>query len=327
MIEFVFPWALLLLPAPYLIYRFVPPRRERVAALRVPFFREVAQAAGQVPREGSAVLARGRLQMGVAALVWLLLVLAMARPERVGEPIVIEKAARDIMLAIDISGSMDGRDFVGTDGERLQRLEAVKRVVARFVEQREGDRVGLIVFGSKAFVQAPFTEDLSAVAALLNTTEVGMAGPQTVLGDAIGLAIHSFEAREIEERLLILLSDGADTGSRMAPLSAAEIASRGDVTIHTIGVGDPDGSGEARVDLGALQEIAARAGGQFFFAGDESGLAEIYDRINAQTPRTTETLSFRPRRPLGHAALGAACLAVLLATAWLYLASARRRPA
>ncbi|MGI9491635.1 MAG: VWA domain-containing protein [Geminicoccaceae bacterium] len=319
MIELAFPWALLLLPAPWLIWRFLPPHRERVSALRIPFFRRIAGAAGSEPREGSLILRRLPLQMIVAILVWGLVVLALARPERVGEPIEITKAARDVILAIDISGSMDERDFATGDGSRIQRLEAVKGVVGDFVEARDGDRIALIIFGAKAFVQAPFTEDLRTVRDLLDQTEVGMAGPHTVIGDAIGLAIRTFEASEIEQRLLILLSDGADTGSRMSPVNAAEIASDNGVDIYTIGVGEPEGDGEGRVDLAALEDIAARADGEFFFAGDETSLASVYERIDQLTPREVETLSFRPREPLGHWALIIAAILALMAIGWLHL--------
>lgn len=323
MIELAVPWALLLLPAPYLVWRFVPPYRERMSALRFPFFRRVADAAEVAPRQGSVVMARQRLQMIVAIVVWVLLVIALAQPERVGEPIEVTKAARDLILAIDISGSMDERDFVAQDGERIQRLAAVKRVVGQFVEARQGDRVALIIFGAKAFVQAPFTEDLRTVRELLDQTEVGMAGPHTVIGDAIGLAIRTFEASDVQQRLLILLSDGADTGSRMSPINAAEIAAQNGVEIYTIGVGDPKGAGDQRVDLAALENVSARAQGQFFFAGDEAGLATVYDRIEALAPREVETLSFRPREPLSHWPLAAAAVLALAALGWLHLRSRR----
>ena len=327
MIELAFPWALLLLPTPWLIWWLAPPYRVRVPALRFPFFRHIAEAADAEPRPGSVVLVRRRIQMIVAIMVWALLVTALARPERVGEPIEIVKAARDVLLAIDISGSMDERDFVPEDGSRVQRLEAVKRVVGRFIEARRGDRVALIVFGAKAFVQAPFTEDLRMVRKLLQQSEVGMAGPHTVIGDAIGLAIRTFEASEIQQRLLILLSDGADTGSRMSPVNAAEIAAQKNIEIFTIGVGDPEGDSKDQVDRTALKDIAARANGRFFFAGDEVGLASIYDRINVMTPREIENLSFRPREPLGHWPLAMAAIFAMAALGWLHLQSWRRAPA
>ncbi len=319
MIELAFPWALILFPLPWLAWRFLPPHRERVSALRVPFFRRIAAAVGSEPREGSVILQRRWIETATAILVWLLLVVALARPERVGEPVEITKAARDIVLAIDLSGSMDERDVSGEDGSPVQRLAAVKRVVGRFVEDRDGDRIALIVFGAKAFVQSPFTEDLRTVRALLDQAEVGMAGPHTVIGDAIGLAIRTFEASEIEQRLLILLSDGADTGSRMSPLNAAGIAAQTGVEVFTIGFGNPQAKGENKADLAVLREIAGRSGGQFFSAGDEAGLTEVYQRIDEISPRKVETLSFRPRHSLGHWLLLAAALLVTLCGGWLHL--------
>ena len=327
MIEFSHPLAFLLLPLPLLVWFLVPPHQQRVSALRFPFFRRLADAIGQDPRAGSVIFRRKTLQNVAAVLIWGLVVAALAQPERVGEPIVQEKAARDVMLAIDISGSMDQRDFPSEGGERVQRLDAVKRVVGDFIAARDGDRMALIVFGAKAFVQAPFTEDLASVRALLDQTEVGMAGPHTVLGDAIGLAIKTFQASQIEDRLLIVLSDGADTGSRMTPINAAAIAARENIEIIAIGVGDPAGTGDQRLDERTLTDIATTAGGTYYFAGDEAALAEIYARIDAQKPREVETTTFRPREPLGHILLAISAIIGLLALTILHLSSTRRRAA
>lgn len=325
MIEFAHPAIFLLLPLPIAVLFLVPPYKQKSEALRFPFFRNIAKAVGQEPKPGSRVLSRSSFLMVFVGCIWCLLVTALAGPERVGEPIVQEKAARDVMLAIDISGSMDQRDFAGTDGAGTQRLDAVKRVVGDFIAEREGDRVALIVFGAKAFVQTPFTEDLSTVAELLNQTEVGMAGPHTVLGDAIGLAIKTFQTSQIEQRLLILLSDGADTGSRMTPVNAAAIAAGEGIEIITIGVGDPDGSGDQRLDEQVLKDVAAAAGGSYYFAGDETGLEDIYTRIDAQTPRQVDTVSYRPREPLSHVLVGLAFLAGFLALAFLHTRAIRRK--
>ena len=323
MITLGLPFALGLLPLPWLIWRLMPPVREKVTALRFPFFRRIVEAAGADPREGAVVLARSRVQMAAALAVWALVVVALAQPERVGQPVEMTRAARDVVLAIDISGSMDARDFPGEDGKPLQRLEAVRNVVKEFVTGRDGDRIALIVFGSKAYVQAPLTEDLTTILDLLDRTQVGMAGPHTALGDSIGLAIRTFEASEIEDRLMILLSDGSDTASRMSPVNAAEIAAGDGVEIFTIGVGDPEASGENRVDLVALQDIARRTGGAYFFAADESALTSVYDRVDAMAPRVTETLSFRPRKSLAHWPMGLAVLIALGAVAVLHLQTAR----
>lgn len=327
MITLGIPWALLLLPLPWLVWRFFPPHRERVPALRFPFFRRIVTAVEAQPGPGSVVLARNRLQTGTAILVWILLVVALARPERVGEPIEVSKSARDVILAIDISGSMDAADFPAPDGSRKQRLAAVRDVVRDFVAGRDGDRMALIVFGSRAYVQAPLTEDVGTIVELLDQTEVGMAGPHTALGDAIGLAIRTFEASDIDQRLLILLSDGADTASRMSPVNAAAIADGEGVDIFTIGVGDPEAEGENRVDLKTLEEIARRTGGAYFFAADEASLTQVYDRIDALAPRVVETLSYRPRLNLAYLPFGLAALIGTATLMILYGTSARRRRA
>lgn len=325
MIVFAWPLVFLLLPLPLAVFLFVPPHRKQVPGTRFPFFRKIAVATGLKPSSGSLVAGRSRLQMVAAISVWVLTITALAHPERVGEPIVQETAARDIMLAIDISGSMDQKDFPTLDGDRAQRLDAVKTVVGEFISRRDSDRVALIVFGTKAFVQVPFTEDLESVRALLEQTEVGMAGPHTALGDAIGLAIATFRKSEIDERLLIVLSDGADTGSRMTPVNAAAVAAQNGIDILTVGVGDPDGSGEQNLDERILRDIAAAAGGTYQFAGDERALTEIYERVDEQLPRAVETRSYRPRETLGHIPLGLAAMIGFLTVALLHVLAARRR--
>ncbi|TMV09048.1 VWA domain-containing protein [Ruegeria sediminis] len=316
-LSLAFPWAFLLLPAPFIAWRFLPPYRTTSQAIRIPFFREVSEATGLTPREGSVVLIRRRLQVATAILCWLLVLTGLARPELLGQRVTVEKAARDLALAVDLSGSMDERDMKDSDGQPQQRLQVVKDVVADFVSQRDGDRIGLIVFGTKAYVQTPFTEDLETVAQMLDDTRVGMAGPDTAIGDAIGLAIHTFETSEVEQRLLVLLSDGADNASRMSPVNAAEIAAQEGVTIYTIGVGDPSGSGNDKVDLDALQDIARRANGDFYYGFDQEGLARIYNEIDRLNPRITETVTFQPRQPLGWIPFGAAVVLALCALFWL----------
>ncbi|MCT8161384.1 VWA domain-containing protein [Pseudoruegeria sp. SHC-113] len=324
MIELLFPWAFLALPLPWLWRRFTPPHREQVPALRVPFFGDLAEAAGANVGAGSVVLRHSRWQLAAGWVAWILILTALARPVQLGEAIEETRAARDVILAIDISGSMDERDMPDAAGNPQQRLATVKDVVGEFITAREGDRVALIVFGTKAFLQAPLTEDLESLRELLDQTTVGMAGPHTAIGDSIGLAIRTFENSEIEQRLMILLSDGSDTASRMTPINAAEIAAGEGVTIHTVAVGDPDGEGENRVDLSTLEDIARRTGGQTFFAGDAETLAGIYAEIDALTPRETETLSYRPRTPLSHLFLGAGLL-VGLSFLLSMLAGQRRR--
>ena len=324
MFEFGFPLALVLVLLPLAAYRILPAHRERLPALRVPFFDAIVTAAGARPEPGAVILKRNRVQLVVAALAWLLLVLGLAKPQWVGEPIVHTESARDIMLAIDLSGSMADRDFPAENGRMVSRFEAVQRVVRGFVDARESDRVGLIVFGTRAFVQLPFTRDLETADELVDLMQVGMAGPQTALGDSIGLAIHAFEDSIVEDRLLILLTDGNDTASRMTPINAAGVAALNGIEIHTIGIGDTEATGESRVDFGLLTEIASRTGGSFSTADNERELAMVYDRIDTAAAAEVSTESWRPRRSLVHWPAGAA-LVIVLGGYGVLLVTARRR--
>jgi Ca-activated chloride channel family protein len=315
MFEFASPWLLALLPLPILIWWWLPPYRARQASVQVPFFERLASATGQTPQQGAVVLRRRAMQMTAAILVWILIVAALARPQWVSDPLTHEIAARDLILAVDISGSMDQRDFRAADGAVLTRLDGVKRVITDFIARRHGDRVALILFGTKAYVQVPFTQDLKTAEQLLEQAQVGMAGQQTAIGDTIGLAIKTFENSTTKQRLLILLTDGNDTASRVPPEHAADIAHQNGVVIYTIGVGDPKASGENRVDLGVLQHIATTTQGRFFRAEDGAQLAAIYADIDGLAPAKLDTQSWRPKLPLFQWPLG---VAVLLALAlWL----------
>jgi Ca-activated chloride channel family protein len=323
-LEFAYPLALLALPLPLLALWLLPPHRQRVSALRVPFFDTVVAAAGTEARSGAVVMRRRVLQLITAALVWSAIVAGLARPEWVGEPIVRTEAARDIMLAIDLSGSMDYRDFPGGDGNNVSRFMAVQRVVGQFVAERDSDRIGIIVFGDKAYLQLPFTRDLETAGALVQLMEVGMAGPRTALGDAIGLSIRAFESSEVDDRVLILLTDGNDTASKMTPVNAAGIAALNGVEIHTIGIGNVNATGEDRVDFATLGSIAENTGGQFFNAEDETSLAEIYRLIDAATTADVRTQSWRPRESLVHWPAGIAAVLILLG--YLTLLTGSRQP-
>jgi len=325
MVELAWPWALLALPLPILAWWLLPPYRESQASVHVPFFGRLAEATGEMPQHGAVVLRRRIVQMIVAALVWVLTVVALARPQWVGDPVTREVSARDLILAVDISGSMDQNDFRTPDGQVLRRLDGVKRVVGDFIARRHGDRVALILFGTKAYVQVPFTRDLPTALDLLNEAQVGMAGQQTAVGDTIGLAIKTFEASQAEQRLLILLTDGNDTASRVPPEHAADIAHQKGVIVTTIGVGDPNATGENRVDLTVLQAVAHATGGQFFRAEDGAQLAAIYAEIDRLTPAKVETQSWRPKLPLFQWPLGAAVVLTLALWIVLLIASTRRR--
>jgi Ca-activated chloride channel family protein len=320
MLEFAWPWMFALLPLPIVVWWLLPPYRARQASVQIPFFERLAAATGQTPQRGAVVLQRRATQMVVAILVWILIVAALARPQWVSDPLTHEVSARDLILAVDISGSMDQADFRSADGQILTRLDGVKRVIGDFITRRHGDRIALILFGTKAYVQVPFTQDLQTARALLAQTQVGMAGQQTAIGDAIGLAIKTFEKSTAKLRLLVLLTDGNDTASRVPPEHAADIARQNGVVVYTIGVGDPAASGENRVDLGVLQAVASTTGGQFFRAEDGAQLQAIYADIDRLAPAKLQTLSWRPKLPLFQWPLGAAVLLSLLL--WLGLLTA-----
>jgi Ca-activated chloride channel homolog len=325
MLEFAWPWLFVMLPLPIAVWWLLPPYRARQASVQVPFFGRLAAATGQTPQRGAVVLQRRAVQMVVASLIWMLLVAALARPQWVGDPVTRDLSARDLILAIDISGSMDQNDFRMTEGQTLTRLAGVKRVIGDFIGRRKGDRVALILFGTRAYVQVPFTRDLQTARQLLDQTEVGMAGRQTAIGDTIGLAIKTFSASKAQQKLLILLTDGNDTASRVPPEHAADIARQNDVAVYTVGVGDPAASGENRVDLGVLQAVASTTGGRFFRAEDGAQLEAIYADIDRMAPAKLQTQSWRPKLPLFQWPLGAAVTLGLLLWLGLLVGSERRR--
>ncbi|MBN7797854.1 vWA domain-containing protein [Parahaliea mediterranea] len=297
MLELVHPWALALLPLP-LLMRWLPAHREQRDSVKVPFFQTLLALSGERPREGAQVLRRRRLQTLLVASMWLALVAAASKPEWVGEPIEQQREGRDLMVAVDLSGSMETRDFTLPDGERVDRLEAVKYVLDRLARQRDSDRLGLIVFGSAAFLQTPFTPDQNVWSQLLAETRIGMAGQSTVFGDAIGLAIKLFLDSGSEHRVLVVLTDGNDTGSRVPPVDAARVAATEGIRIYPIAVGDPAAVGEDALDMQTLERVAQLTGGRAFQALDRASLEAASRTIAALEPALYETVSFRPRHSL-----------------------------
>ncbi|MCY1239602.1 VWFA-related Acidobacterial domain protein [compost metagenome] len=235
------------------------------------------------------------------------------------------------MLAIDISQSMEITDFTDANGQKINRLAAVKEVVHGFIDKRKEDRIGLIVFGTGAYPQAPLTLDHASLSLLLDDTGIGMAGPNTAIGDAIGLSLKLLDQAHEQEKVLILLTDGNDTGSAIVPDHAAQMARDQGIVVHTIGIGDPGASGDDKVDLQALRDIARTTGGRFFQAGDSGALQEVYATLDRITPHKVKTFSHQPKRDLFWVPLGAALLLQLacqaLAALAAQLSSARRRQA
>jgi Ca-activated chloride channel family protein len=334
-ISFLMPWAFALLPLPLLVRLLLPAAQQRQSVALIPFATEFSDAATTVQDKS------GKIRLAVAALVWLLIVIAAARPQWHGDAVELPVSGRDLMLAIDISGSMQTRDFE-LSGQAVDRLTATKAVANDFIRQRQGDRIGLILFGSQAYVQTPLTFDRDTVRILLNEAVIGLAGQETAIGDAIGLAVKRLEQGQTAEsvdgrqgdQVLILLTDGVNTTGEVSPQQAAELAAARGLTIYAIGIGadammmrsifgrrrvNPS----AQLDEKGLTAIAEKTGGKYFRAHDTEELAKIYRIIDQLEPVEREKDLFRPRHALFMWPLA---LAVLLAAVLMASMTSWRNP-
>jgi len=307
MIAFAWPWVLVLFPLPWIVRRWAPPVRNTSGrAMRVPHFKDIMTLqSGQMSantRSGSSTL------FWLAIIIWLALLLAAARPQWIGEPIGLPTSGRDLMLAVDISGSMKIPDF-SMNGQEVTRLEVVKAAAGEFIARRTGDRMGLIVFGSQAYLQTPLTFDRETVKAMLGETEIGLAGQETAIGDAIGLAVKRLKEQPEGSRVLVLLTDGANTAGEVAPTQAAALAGEQGIRIYTIGVGAdrmevPSFFGTQTVnpsrdlDEDTLRHLAQSTDGLYLRAKDTEGLTKVYEELDRLEPATTKTELFRPTTEL-----------------------------
>ena len=317
MLEWIWPWMGVLLPAPWLLRAALTPAPQRSDAIRVPFFDEI----GTLSQEGSTWTRWPRIASLLASATWIALLVAAARPMWIGEPVTLPITGRDLMLAIDISGSMREEDML-VGNAYVPRLDSVKTVVEDFLAARRGDRVGLILFGERSYLQTPLTFDRDTVGIQLNEALAGFAGNATAIGDAIGLSIRTLRKRPAESRVLILLTDGANTAGS-APREAVSVAQEAGIRIHTIGVGadrklergffgavhEVNPSRDLDEDL--LRHIAQTTGGKFFRARDPEAMAAIYEEINRLEP-VPEEKTYRPQKSLFHWPLGLALLLALL---------------
>jgi Ca-activated chloride channel family protein len=296
------PLVLLALPLPLLAAWLLPQAPAAAAtALRLPFYNALHAALG----ERRATARRGRLLLAAAG--WLLLVIAAARPQFIGEPLQLPVSGRDLLLAVDISGSMETADMQ-LGRQVADRLTAVKAVAGEFIGRRAGDRLGLILFGEQAYLQTPLTFDRQTVRTLLNEAAIGLAGKSTAIGDAIGLAVKRLRKQSQQNHVLILLTDGANTAGNVDPLKAADLAAAEGLRIYTIGVGAESrlvrgllGSRQVsnnELDEATLTAIADKTGGRYFRARDIAGLEAIYQLLDELEPASQEAELFRPVREL-----------------------------
>lgn len=306
MIEFVWPWVFALLPLPLLVRWLLPGKTmQQEAALRVPFYESYAE---QTTITTKARFSHWPLWLGL--LAWLCLITATARPQWLGEPIELPVSGRDLMLAVDLSGSMREQDFK-IRGRTVNRLMATQWVGGQFIDRRVGDRIGLILFGRQAYLQTPLTFDRETVKTLLQEAVIGLAGKETAIGDAIGLAVKRLKDKAITSRVLILLTDGANTAGEVDPIKASELAAQHQLKIYTIGIGADEMLvnsffGRRRVNPSAdldektLKAIASNTGGRYFRARDTKQLSKIYQLLDKLEPVEKEAQTFRPTTALFH---------------------------
>lgn len=314
MIEWQWPWLALLAPIPFLLRWLLPPKQAAISALRYPDVQAFDNAAAKPGKKYLVLI--------IGSLIWLLLVAAATRPQWLGDPLPVRNEGRELMLAVDLSGSMEIADMT-LQGERVDRLTMLKHVMGDFIARRKGDRLGLILFADTAFLQTPMTYDLNTVQQMLNESVLGLVGQRTAIGDAIALAVKRFKLREKTNRVLILLTDGQNTAGNVTPEQALELAKAFDVKVYTIGVGAEevvvDGFfGQTTVnpsrDLNEslLKRIANETGGDYFRARSTQELEAIYRLLDQYEPVEGNTQQLRPRSELFYWPLSAALILSLL---------------
>ena len=303
MIHFEWPWLLTALPLPLLVRWLLPANTPlEQSALKVPFLDDFSD--DKTP----LISKHQQWPLLLATIAWFLLVIACTRPQWLGEPIEQAVSGRDLMLAVDLSGSMEEQDFL-INKNPVDRLTAIKWVASDFINRRIGDRVGLILFGTQAYLQTPLTFDRKTVLTLLNESAIGLAGENTAIGDAIGLAVKRLKNQPANSRVLILLTDGANTAGEVSPLKAAELAAANQLKIYTIGVGADEmivrsffGNRKVNpsrdLDENTLVKVAESTGGRYFRARNSEELNNIYMLLDKLEPVEKDKQYFRPRSEL-----------------------------
>jgi len=302
MFELEWPWLLLLAPLP-LFMHWVTPTKKVEAALRVPFY----QSASQLSGEQHTTYKENISKLSLLWLIWLCCIFSLSNPQWIGEPTSMPASGRDLLLAVDISGSMRSPD-VTYGNYRVTRLTAVKKVIGDFVERRTSDRLGLVLFGSQAFLQTPLTFDVKTVNQMLSEAEAGFAGEATAIGDAIALSIKRLRKYPDSKRVIILLTDGENTAGELSPEKAAELAIKAHTKVYTIAFGPND----REVDAYSMKKLAEQTGGEFFRARSTQELALIHEELDRLEPSESDPEMFRPRVMLYHWTLGLALILSML---------------
>ena len=315
MIQMTYPWELLAVLLPFTLRYLLPKTHENIiTGLKVPFFENIANIFGKT-RSDSAKLSYLKY---ITSVIWVLIVISGSGIQWLGKPLPVQQSGRDLLLAIDLSGSMQTPDMA-MNGQDVTRIDIVKNVAHEFINNRTGDRLGLILFGSVPYLQTPLTFDRHTVTQMLDDATIGLAGEQTAIGDAIGLTVKKLMDYPDGDKALILLTDGGNNAGVLQPLDAAKLASKEHIKIYTIGIGASkmtiQGIFGARtinpssdLDVNTLKQIAAITGGQFFRAEDGDSLRNIYARINQLEPVKADSVIIRPITPLYPWSLGLALI-------------------
>lgn len=304
--QFAYPYVVLFAVLPILIYWLLPAIKNRSTALIYPYFNASSKTANQKPRKASHIKRRSWFSSFCMYIVWLLLLTAMASPELVGKPEKKIKTSRNFLILADLSFSMATNDWM-IDGKRVTRWQAVKDIMQDFIVKRESDKMGLIFFASNAYIQAPFTTDLKTVQTMLDEADVGMAGQMTNIGKAIVKGMDMFERDTIPNKVMLLLTDGVDSGTDILPLDAANMAKKDSTIIYTVGIGDP-GDSSSDLDERTLTEIAELTNGKYFRAKGTKELENIYSALEKLEPVEYEEESYTPKTLLYYYPLGVALI-------------------
>jgi len=321
MINFEWPWLFTALPLPLLVYWLPAKKEASTAALHMPLL-ILGQTTSQHKQAN-----KNRSSLIILSLVWLLLVLSATRPQWLGEAIDIPTQGREMMIAVDLSGSMQVEDM-SLNGNTVNRLDMLKVLLGEFIERRTGDRLGLILFGDDAYMQTPMTFDRKTVQQMLDETVLGLVGKKTAIGDAIALAVKRFDEKKQSNRVLLLLTDGQNTAGKISPEQALELAVAKDITIYTVGIGadvmlQRSLFGTRRVnpsselDEESLQNIADKTNGKYFRAKNSESMSEIYRLLDQLEPVEQEQQQMRPLTALFYWPLAMALVLSFVYLLWL----------